>query len=217
MVKLVHSSQFIVHGKKKLPINNLLQTTNQLGFTLVESLIGITLASIVGVLLISTLTQNSNLFSNQNANINQGISLNQSSSQINDLVRSASSVATNNPIGSPLYTSGNEVLVLALPSINSSGDVIDNTYDYAVITKDTTNPKLLKEIIFPYALSTRKAKNQILSTKLSSLSFQYYNDSGATVAPNLATKINFVINQSEKAGNSDVGSSVSGQASLRNN
>ena len=187
------------------------------GFTLVESLIGMSLAGIIGVLLISTLAQNNSLFSNQNANINQGILLNQSSSQINDLIRSASSVALNNPFGSPQYTSSAEVLVLALPSINSTGDVIDNIYDYAVITKDIDDPKILKEIIFPNTLSSRKSKNQILSTRLSNLAFQYYDDANNSVASNLATKINFVIFQSEKAGNSDVQSNVSGQVSLRNN
>lgn len=217
MAKKVISSWFTVHGKKKTTTNYKPITINSLGFTLAEGLISFTIAGIVGLLLTSTLIQNNNLFTNQSANINQGISSNQISNEMSELIRSANFVASQNPIGSPQYISSNQVLVLALPSINSSGEVVDSSYDYAVITKDSQNTKLLREIIFPAGSSTRKPKDQILTTRLANLAFQYLDDTDTAVAPNLATKVNFTIYQSENTGNSSVQNNISGQASLRNN
>lgn len=188
------------------------------GLSLLEILIGIAIAGICGAILVSIMFQTNGVFFQQTVGISQGLSLNNSSSQINDLISLSQSVAQNYPATLPSqYTTGLNTLVLALPSINSSGNVIDNTFDYAVISSDSTIPQVLRKQIFPNNLSSRKAENKVLSTSLSQIKFLYFNDSGIQVPPSQATKINFTINLSEATGSKGKISSASGQVNLKNN
>lgn len=187
------------------------------GFTLVETLVYASLASIIGVILVNLLFQGQGIFFQQSANVSQGLSLNQSGKQIEDTISQSSSVASSyTPSGGPTYTSSPVTLVLALPSVTDSGSVIDNTFDYAVITRDLTKETVLKELLYPNAASSRKSQNMVLATNLSEITFLYYDNNTYVVSPALATKINYTIKLSEKAGNGSKVSSSSGQINLKN-
>lgn len=190
---------------------------NGYGFTMVEVLIAGAVSALTGILLVSILVQNNGLFSQQNAQITQGVNLNNTSSQIDELLRSASSIVSSNPIGNPTYTTGAQTLVVALPSYDGSGNIISNTFDYGIVTVDAQNSTLLRKIIFKDASSNRTAENRILASKLTLLKFTYFDDNGNIVSPTASTKVNFIINLDEKAGYSSKQSSASGQTSLRNN
>lgn len=194
-------------------------TYNEIGFTLIEALIGVTISSIVGVLLISLLTQNNGLLTQQSAKVSQGTSLNDTETQISELIKSSSSVISSYPVISPQYMTGLTTLVLAIPALDSSGAAVDNVSDYVVITKDPSNSKLLRKMIFPDTNlpSTRKSQNQVLLTRLSLLEFTYLDNANQIVSPTSATKIKYVINQQENTGNGEIVTSANAQINLRNN
>lgn len=188
------------------------------GFTLPEILIAITISALAGVLLISFLVQNNGLFMNENAKVSQGLSLNDASSQITNAVKSASSIATQYPQSSPQFFTGAETLILALPSIDSQSQIIENVYDYYVVTKDPQNPNILRKYLFPSAgQSQRSSENQVLATNLSSLKFLYLDESGSTVSPSQAAKVNFSINLTTSTGINSNSASASGEVNLKNN
>lgn len=187
------------------------------GFSLPEVILISGVASVAGVLLAYILVQNSGLFISQTSKISQGVSVNDAVAQMRELIQSSSAVVSTNAIGSPTYTTSSDTLVVTLPAIDSLGNVISNVYDYGVIAKNSQNPKILRKIIFKDPLSSRINANQILTTNLTNITFVYFDDSGNTVSPQAATKINFTINLDEKAGYSNQGSSASGQINLRNN
>jgi type II secretory pathway pseudopilin PulG len=187
------------------------------GISLFELLIVITLSSLIGAALISFLVKNSGLFYQQNAQINQEISQNNTLDQLRSAILSAAYIASGYPVASPEYTTGTNVLVLAVPSIDASGLVISNTYDYIVFTKDPQKPTILRKFIFPDTLSKRKSENRVLTTRLSNIFFYYFDKSGNVVSPTTASQIKLVMNQLEKAGLADQQSSESAQVNLRNN
>lgn len=205
----------------KRTIGNYLKFINsplikQAGFTLVELMVGLLLSSLIGVLLISLWVQNNGIFIHQTANVGQGISLNQSGSYISDAIKSASSVASSYPLVSPTYFSNSSSLVLAVPSVDSSGDSILNVYDYEIFVKDSANPLILRKIVFSDPSSSRKAQNMVLTTNLSDLSFSYLDKSGNIVSPTAAQKVKFIITQNEKIAYGQVQNNVTGEANLRN-
>src|SRR5258708_5897960 len=143
------------------------------GFSLMEVLVTMGVAIIAGSLLITLLVQNNNLLYTQTARVSQRLSINDTVALINESIRQASATATSYTVGSVQYTSGASTLVLTFPSIDTSGSVIPNTYDYVVLTKDSVNPAILRRILYPDATSSRSSENRVLSTALSTISFSY--------------------------------------------
>lgn len=187
------------------------------GFTLLEILVGMAVGVVAGGLLVSILVQSNGVFLKQGVQVSEGLSLNQSISEINaDIVQSSGVVSSYPVSGQPQYTTGANVLVLQVPSINSSGNVISNVYDYIVISADTQKKYLLREMVFPDAQSSRKSLNKILSTSLNYVIFYYFDSHSATVSPLLATKINYSIVLNEKVGLGTKVASSSSVANLRN-
>lgn len=186
------------------------------GFTLVEVLITVAVAIVAGTLLISIWVQNNGLYKAQTSKISTGVSLNDALTDITESIKNSATVASNYP-AQPSVTTDTDTLVLALPSINANGYVIENVYDYVVITKDPQKPKLLRKFVYPNAQSTRPKEEKLLSNVLTNVIFNYYDDNGNPVSPTNAEKITFIIQTSEKAGNGQNVASSSGQASLRNN
>ncbi len=187
------------------------------GFSLVEVLLVVTVSSIAGVLLLTIFTQNNGLFIQQSARVAQGLNLNDSVTEISDSIKYAASIV---PIsqGNPQYTTGLETIVLALPSLDAQGNIIDQTFDHLIITKDLQNPKILRKLLQKDASSSRLYINKVMTTRLSKINFYYLDQEGKSVSPSGASKINFVINLKEVTGlNRNEDSSSSSQVNLRNN
>lgn len=188
------------------------------GFSLVEILIGVSIASVAGVILISLLSQNSSLVSDQNVKINQGLEINTARPLIDETLKAGSSIVSQYPAtGSPTYTTGTESIVLSVPSINAQGLTINNTYDYLVLFKDPDNPRVLKKKLIVDPLSTRSSEDRVLLTKLSSIQFTYLNSSGQEISPTQASKIRYIVNVTDLVATEEKMSSVSGTINLRNN
>lgn len=185
------------------------------GFTLVEVIIALGVTAIVGALLASILVNNSGLSYKQNAIVNNGLSLNDSVRIIDENIRQASAVEAVYPESSPIYTTGAEVLALKMPAINSQG-IINNVYDYAVISKDSNMPQILRLQVFPDAQSTRSSANVVLTTILQSIQFQFTDKNGNVVSPSAATSVGINITMLSKTGSVGATQTSSTVTSLRN-
>ena len=115
---------------------------SQNGMSLVEILIGLTITSIVGFVLVGIITSSNSFFIDQTIKVDQGLSLNTSVREISDLIKSSGGVVSQYPIsGAPQYQSGINVLVLKLPAISATEQVIDSVFDYAIIVKEPIDSK----------------------------------------------------------------------------
>lgn len=190
---------------------------NDKGWSLIEVLIGITVAAFAGGLLINLMVSSSRLFVDQSAQISQGLSLNQAQLELTELIKSSVGLVSQYPPqGVPQYLTDADTLVIKLPGITLSGDVTNLFYDYAIIEADSGNPAILRKRILKDAQSSRNQENKVLSTNLGSLTFSYLDVNNVQVAPELAVRVGFTINLSTQAGLSVKESSSSSTVNIKN-
>jgi hypothetical protein len=88
----------------------------------------------------------------------------------------ADAVPATHVFSGTTYTSSASVLVLEIPSIDSSGNAVANTYDYAAFYGTGTQ---LYRLLQTNAASTRTPGSKLLSSTVTALSFSY-NDADFT-------------------------------------
>lgn len=187
------------------------------GLSLLELLIGITVASVAGGLLINLMVSSNKLFIDQTTLINQGLSLNQTKLEVSDLIKSSAGIAAQYPVtGSPLYTTDADTLILKLPAISAGGDVIESVYDYAIVEADAAKSSILRKQIFKDNQSFRNEENKVLSTALDTIDFSYFDSNSNLVSPNQAERVSFIIYLSNQSGFAENESSGSGSVNIKN-
>lgn len=173
------------------------------GLTLVEVLIAMGLSVIVGGLLLVIIVNSTGLFLKQSSTVEQGLAVNEALSIIKSDIREAQGIA-------PTYqsfTSSSTQLVLKIPSVDASGNLIADTFDFFVFFKDQAS---LKFQSFPDPLSSRHAQDQLLLQRVDSLEFKYLDSSNPPqeVPPALASNVKIAVFLKETVATSE--------ASLRN-
>ncbi|MCX6786415.1 MAG: hypothetical protein NTU85_01170 [Candidatus Kaiserbacteria bacterium] len=142
------------------------------GFTLVETLIVIALS--VGMLIVLCMLIRS---FNTSYSYEQGAAISAESArsvmrETESLTLVADHVLQSHTFSTTTYTSSSTVLVLEIPSIDSSGAIISSTYDYAVFYSNGTHAY---RILAANAASKRVSGTKQLSDTISSLTFSYNN------------------------------------------
>lgn len=186
------------------------------GFTLLEIMVATAVAGIAGVLIIMILVSSNGVFVTQQNKISQGLTLNDSVSEISKNIKNATHVASGYPIAFPTIVTSSSSLVIALPSLDSSDNVISNVYDYVTINTDPDNSSVLRLQLFPDPQSRRTSENKVLATNLSSIVFIFTDKNDIPVSPSSATKIKFTISVLNKVGSITNQDSLTHSDSLRN-
>lgn len=188
---------------------------DQKGLTLVEVLIAMGIAAMVGGLLMVIITNSTGIFTKQSAKVSTGLNANDALAVIRSSIKQAGSVAALYTDGSTTYTSGEDQLVLKVSSLDSSGKNIADTYDTFVFFLDQN---ILRYKVFPNPLSTREPVDRIFSTAASDLHFQYFNSATPPleVAPASAAKVKITLTLRQKAGINFETNVATSEASLRN-
>lgn len=183
------------------------------GLSLVEVLIATSVAAIVGVILVAIMVNNTGVFYTQTTKVSQGVASNDSLGKIRSYVREAQFIAANYPeSGSPTYTSGSDTLILKVSSIDASGDIL-STYDFVISYKNGDRLRL-KVIADPS--SQRPAVDQLLSNNVDSVLFQYFDSTGNSVTPAVATRVKVTLKIRQKAGSGYTTNLATTEARLRN-
>ena len=185
------------------------------GLTLIEVLISIGIAVVIGVLLVAIIVNSAGLYSKESSKLSQGLNTNDALLTIRDTIKQSSAVITVYTSGVNTYTSSGTQIVLKLFSIDSSNNLITNTYDYFIFYTDTNRLRLKT---FPDSTSSRKSQDQIFSTSLDNLNFQYFNSASppVEVAPGSATKVRVTLSLKQKNGSSIELKTSTSEASIRN-
>ena len=185
------------------------------GLSLVEVLIAMGIAIVVGALLLVVIVNSSGLFYKQSSKVEEGLNINDALLQIRSSIKDARSVVSSYSDGSTTYTTGSTELILKIPSIDNSNNIINETFDYYVFFLD--QQKFLFKS-FPDIASFRKAQNQIFSTKVDSLVFEYFNSANppVEVIPALAKKVRITLTLKQKSGADFEINIATSEANLRN-
>lgn len=185
------------------------------GLSLVEAIVGLAVAIVAGGLLVTIIINTGNLFYKQSSKLQEGLNINDALYEVRQSIRLSSAVALSYSSSGTTYTSSPEQLVLKLSSIDSSGNIILNTFDYFVFFKDQN---IMRFKTFPDTLSARKMQDQVFSTSLDSLTFNFLDLSNPPneVAPNLAKKVRISLTLKQKVGLGYETKSAVTEANLRN-
>lgn len=187
----------------------------QRGLTLVEVLISMLIAVVVGGLLLVIIVNSTGLFYQQSSKVNMGLNTNDTLAQVRKIIKESNAVASSYTAGSITYSSGVTQLVLKVPSQDATGNIISDTFDYFVFLQD--QKKLIFKT-FPDASSSRKAQDQIFSNLVDSLNFKYFNLANPPneVIPQTASKVRITLTLKQKSGASYETSTATSEANLRN-
>ncbi len=185
------------------------------GLTLLELVITMGLVSVVGLLLVVIIVNSTGVFYKESSKLSQGLNINDALSSIRSDIKQSAGVAASYVDGSTTYTSGTTQLVLKRSSVDSSNNLISNTYDYFVYFLDQ---KKLRLKTFPDPSSTRKQQDKIFSTLVDFLLFQYFdlNNPPTEVTPEIAGKVRITITLKEKSGAGYETKTATSEATLRN-
>jgi len=138
------------------------------GFTLIEvmfaGIIGLVIMGMIAVLYVKV--NHSMLMGVTLAEINSSARL--TMDRIVRDVRWGTQLVANRPIDGINYTTGDDELIIEIPSIDVNGKFISNTYDYVVYALDTSDSTQLRKIVDPHTDSSRKILNQIIASNLNS-------------------------------------------------
>lgn len=185
------------------------------GFSLMEVLIATSVSVVVGVLLLVIIVNSAGVSYKQSSKFQEGTTTNDIQASIVENIKSSSAVLASYTSGGTTYTSGAVQLILKIPTIDSSNNIISNAFDYFVYFLDSGK---LRFKTFPDVSSARKAQDQIFSTLVDSLTLQYFNSANPPleVIPTSASKIRMTIRLKQKSGASFEINTATTEANLRN-
>lgn len=185
------------------------------GLTLVETLIAMGIASVVGALLLVIIVNSSGLFYKESSTVEQGLGINDALGKLRDSIKQSSGIASSFTSGSTTYTSGPSQIVVKVASVDSSGNLISDTFDHFIFFQDQNQMRFK---LFPDPLSSRQSQDQIFSTNVDNLLIQYFDAQNPSqeTTPSVAVKVRISLTLKQKSGAEYVINIATSEANLRN-
>lgn len=157
------------------------QRTRESGFSIIELVLVIGLMTILLLALLNLFDWHNKMYLLEMADTRATGSARHALNNMSVYVAQASQVVASRTVGGTTYTTGSQTLVVQLPSFNSSGNLINNTNDYAVYYLSGSS---LYQIIETGTGSARPAGTKLLSSDVDTFNIAY--DDGN---PTLANKV----------------------------
>lgn len=149
---------------------------NKPGLTVIELLISTAIFVIVILVIGSIFLSQINSFNEQQAkNKVLAESLRITRAIKKDAIQ-ATSCLTEITIGVDTYTADSDTLILSLPALNASDNIIPNEFDTLIIDRPSVNPSELYYILSPSPSSVRTATQRLLTSALSDFIVRYNDE-----------------------------------------
>jgi hypothetical protein len=142
------------------------------GFTLMETILVVFATAVILLAILNLFDRHGVLYSFQQAGITVTADSRRTLNDLQYLVVQSNRVLSSRTIGGTNYSSDSDTLVLQIPSIDSSRNIISSTWDYAAIY--ISNGKLYR-VLEGNAGSARLSGDRILAESLQSMTFTYDN------------------------------------------
>jgi len=180
------------------------------GFTIAEVLVVTGLFMIMFVFGIGILISNNRFYNTQSASIRAVNSIRDAGDKLSEFARSASAFVDSYVYNSTLYEAGSALVILNVPAVDASGDIISSASDYMILGRDPSVSDRLILIVAPHASSSRKERVLEFSDKLSGISF-VYDSFPASSAKNVVYDITVTEDLAH-----DATGHITGSATIRN-
>lgn len=151
------------------------------GFTLIESIIVIFLFALVMLAVVDMYISFNKSYSKQVASINTSLSAAALMDEVLKMGLQANAVVSSHTYSGTTYNSNGSTLVLSLPSIDASGNILSSKYDYAIFYLSGSTTYRVLDVD---ASSVRPPGSRKLSDVVGELAFTYNNG-----IPSSATKV----------------------------
>jgi len=174
---------------------------NNRGITLIETMIGLAISALLVVILsycliiVLRLNEAQKTVSALTSSTDRGIY------RISSSIQQSSQILSSAVIFGTTHTTSSSALVLKIPTVNSSGQIISGSYDTVVYRRNPSDLSELQEITDAEAGSARFDGTHIIARFVTNLLFRYNNSdyssaSTATVFLKTGTTVRGVLKES---------------------
>jgi Tfp pilus assembly protein PilE len=189
--------------------NMIKKRNKKIGFTLLETTITVAIILIISGVLSGFYVNYYRIYHRQQSIFNMVNSASLAANDLQNLVLQASQIITSHSFSGNVYSTDSDTLVLEIPSVDSSGNIISGTYDYVAFYATGTS---FYKLIEANAASDRTSEQKRLSNVLSSAVFTY-NNTDLSLANKIETEMHF---QTTAGGNETISYSLQPILYLRN-
>ncbi|HTK04362.1 MAG TPA: hypothetical protein VL500_02165 [Candidatus Eisenbacteria bacterium] len=151
------------------------------GFSLMEALTVIGVMTIVLLMVDQIFAVSYDVYVKQSARTENENGATFAARNISELARGAEEVETSHVINSTTYTTSSDLLVLKVPTLDASNNVVANSYDYIAIYRDGTVTTEIWSDTAPAAGSKRASGKKLVTAYNTILKFRF-NDPDVTNA-----------------------------------
>lgn len=172
------------------------QTGRSLGMTLVETMVAIGVMTVILVVVSQVFAVNEDVLVKQLARIDNDNGAIFALKRLGELSRGATSVMTDQTINGTYYASSSTTLVLKLPAVDGSGNILADVFDYIAVYRDPLATTKIYTDTWPGSGSMRVSGKKLLTAYNSTMTFSYNR-----AAAGQATRVSvFLINTQTKRG-----------------
>ena len=170
---------------------NLLMTGSR-GLTLLETVVAIAIASIILMIMGDIFIAQGRFFDIQQAVSETQIHAFRALDTAGPFLASADSILASRTINSQAYVTGTNTLIVRMPSIDDTGDVVAGSYDYLALGLNPANPTQFMYDLQSAAGTARVSGKFVKALFVDKLIFRYN-----TVSPTSASVIDLYIRTSK--------------------
>lgn len=178
------------------------------GFTLIETILTIAMTVLIMLSITNLYLNFTKLYAYQQTQVATGSAASSAVQAIHAAVLPANQVVTSHSFSGTVQTTGSSALVLEVPSMNASGDIVLNTHDYIAFYLIGTD---LYRRVDAGAGSVRISGTKKVAARVTSIGFTYDH---ADVTQ--ATRVSVTVTVSENTKSGMVQTSLEGTSYLRN-
>ncbi|KPJ86145.1 hypothetical protein AMJ57_00010 [Parcubacteria bacterium SG8_24] len=143
--------------------------------SLIETLVVIGVVAIIMLLFSQVFASSTDLYAKLTARNDNETSAILASRVISEMARGASQVLETKTINGTAYASSDDQLVLEMPAINSSWEIIDGSYDYIAFYRDGTEPEKIFSDTEAATGSYRITGQKLVADNNIQIAFRYNN------------------------------------------
>jgi type II secretory pathway pseudopilin PulG len=152
-----------------------LNRNDQRGMTLAETLSAIGIMTIVLLIVTQIFIINYDVAIKQTSRIDNDVGAVFAVRRISDAARGATAVVASRTINGTAYTTGTDTLILRIPSLDSSSNIIADTYDYIAFYRDAASPTKVFTDTETGSGSARLGGKRLMTAYNQIMAFRYNN------------------------------------------
>lgn len=150
------------------------------GLSLMEMMVVIGIMMMLLLLITQIFALNYDIFAKQSKRTDNEVGAILAAKTISQMSRGALAVEASRTIGGTLYTSSDSQLVLKIPSVDASNNIIAGQYDYVAFYRSPTQTTKIFAVTEAYSGSIRKSNTRLITAYNTALIFRYNNPSPAS-------------------------------------